>query len=192
VKRLSRLTRYFVTGCEDSKNHRSAIAAQASKLFLEWIATRVDNSSATDTEDVAITNVGTKLAKLTAAQIIGYLIDTDSMVYDMSPPAAPVHGVDLDPQTRCRHYHGRADIVAIKMKCCGEYFACKDCHAALADHPIEPWPTSEWNEQAILCGACGARLTIDQYMNGESRCPACHELFNPGCRKHYHYYFQTP
>jgi uncharacterized CHY-type Zn-finger protein len=109
----------------------------------------------------------------------------------MTPGLSDVRGVNLDAQTRCRHYHGPTDIVAIKMKCCGVYYACKDCHAALADHPIEVWPESEWNQEAILCGACGAELTISQYMQSESRCPACREHFNPGCRNHYHYYFQV-
>jgi uncharacterized CHY-type Zn-finger protein len=28
-----------------------------------------------------------------------------------------VRGINLDPQTRCEHYHGPTDIIAIKMKC---------------------------------------------------------------------------
>ncbi|HEY6386383.1 MAG TPA: CHY zinc finger protein [Candidatus Acidoferrum sp.] len=46
--------------------------------------------------------------------------------------AAEVLGLNLDPQTRCAHYHGPSDIISIKMKCCGIYYACKDCHEALA------------------------------------------------------------
>ena len=101
-----------------------------------------------------------------------------------------VHGVNLDPQTRCEHYHGPTDIIAIRMKCCGVYYACKDCHAALADHPVEVWPESEWDEEGILCGACAAVLTIREYMQSDSCCPACKARFNPGCRNHYHYYFE--
>ena len=100
-----------------------------------------------------------------------------------------VRGVDLDPQTRCKHYRGPTDIIAIKMKCCGIYYACRDCHV-LADHQIEVWPESEWDREAILCGVCGTELTIGQYMQGKSRCPACHERFNPRCRNH-HLYFQV-
>ena len=81
----------------------------------------------------------------------------------MAPTSSTVRGVNLDPNTRCEHYRGPTDIVAIKMKCCGVYYACKDCHAALADHEIEVWPESDWNQEAILCGACGAELTIRQY-----------------------------
>jgi uncharacterized CHY-type Zn-finger protein len=100
-----------------------------------------------------------------------------------------IRGVNLDPQTRCQHYHGATDIIAIKMKCCGVYYACKDCHAALADHPIDTWPENLWTQTAILCGACGTELTIHQYLHSDSQCPACRAHFNPGCRTHYHYYF---
>jgi uncharacterized CHY-type Zn-finger protein len=110
----------------------------------------------------------------------------------MVPTFPRVHGVNLDSQTRCEHYHGPTDIVAIKMKCCGLYYACKDCHLRLADHPIAVWPENEWDQQAVLCGACSAMLTILQYMKSDSRCPACGALFNPGCRNHYHCYFQLP
>jgi len=101
-----------------------------------------------------------------------------------------VRGLNLDPQTRCLHHHKHADVIAIKMKCCATYYACKDCHIALAGHAIEVWPRSEWNQEAILCGACGARLTICEYMQCESRCPVCTAPFNPGCRNHHHFYFE--
>jgi uncharacterized CHY-type Zn-finger protein len=100
-----------------------------------------------------------------------------------------VRGVNLDAQTRCEHYHGPTDIVAIKMKCCRGYYACKDCHAALADHPVEVWPEAEWGEKAILCGACRSEMTIREYLRGEASCPCCGAQFNPRCENHYHYYF---
>ena len=112
---------------------------------------------------------------------------TDTMT--SRPPE--VHGIDLDPATRCAHYHGPTDIMAIKMKCCGSYYACKDCHADLADHPIEVWPENEWSQKAILCGACGVELTVRQYLNSTSLCPSCRAPFNPKCRRHYHLYFQV-
>jgi uncharacterized CHY-type Zn-finger protein len=76
------------------------------------------------------------------------------------------------------------------MKCCGVYYACKDCHIVLADHPIEVWPRSEWNRGAILCGACCTEITIQSYLQSGSSCPNCGEQFNPGCRNHYHFYFE--
>ena len=109
----------------------------------------------------------------------------------MASKLPDVRGINLDAHTRCQHYHGPTDIVAIKMKCCGVYYACKDCHAALADHRIEIWPEDEWRQKAILCGACGVELTIRQYKESESRCPACRAQFNPKCREHYHLYFQA-
>src|SRR6202012_5491024 len=56
-----------------------------------------------------------------------------------------VRGIDLDSQTRCVHYNSQFDIIAIKMKCCDVYYACKDCHDALASHVLEVWPRREWN-----------------------------------------------
>ncbi len=101
-----------------------------------------------------------------------------------------VCGVDVDSQTRCAHYRKPVDIIAIKMKCCGVYYACKDCHAALADHEIEVWPKAELDEKAVLCGSCGAELTIRSYMHCGHRCPVCNAEFNPACRHHSHYYFE--
>jgi uncharacterized CHY-type Zn-finger protein len=107
----------------------------------------------------------------------------------MISKSAEVRGVNLDSETRCEHYHGPTDIIAIKMKCCGTYYACKDCHEAMADHAIEVWPESQWDEKAIMCGSCGAELTIRQYMQCGYQCVECKARFNPGCQNHYHYYF---
>ena len=102
-----------------------------------------------------------------------------------------VSGIDLDPQTRCAHYGTPLDIIAIKMKCCGIYYACKDCHEALADHPIQVWPVAMWDHKAILCGHCGEEFSISEYMAAGYKCPACSADFNPGCRNHYHFYFDS-
>ncbi|MDP9086680.1 MAG: CHY zinc finger protein [Pseudomonadota bacterium] len=100
-----------------------------------------------------------------------------------------VKGVALDPQTRCAHYHSPLDIIAIKMACCQTYYACKDCHAELADHPLQAWPPTKWDMPAILCGACKQELTIRHYLQSGSSCPNCNADFNPGCAKHHHFYF---
>ncbi len=102
-----------------------------------------------------------------------------------------VRGVDVRPNTACKHWHSPLDVIAIKMKCCGEYYACKDCHDALADHAISVWPRAEWDERAILCGVCGAELSINEYLGCGNVCPLCGAGFNPGCRAHYRYYFET-
>ena len=108
----------------------------------------------------------------------------------MSDSRPQVHGIDLDAQTRCAHYNSSIDIIAIKMRCCGVFYACKDCHDALADHEIEVWPRSEWDEPAVLCGACGSVLSVREYMGCDNVCPRCAAGFNPGCRNHYRYYFE--
>jgi uncharacterized CHY-type Zn-finger protein len=102
-----------------------------------------------------------------------------------------VRGVDLDAQTRCAHWHSTLDVVAIKMKCCGEYYACKDCHDALADHVARVWPASEFDEKAVLCGACGVEFSIRRYFECPDACPVCAAGFNPGCRHHRLFYFES-
>jgi uncharacterized CHY-type Zn-finger protein len=72
-------------------------------------------------------------------------------------PRPAVHGLNVDRETRCAHYHSARDVVAIRMKCCDRYYACKDCHDALAGHTVQRWPRAEWDEPAVLCGACGRR-----------------------------------
>ena len=109
----------------------------------------------------------------------------------MSGRGTPVLGLDLDPQTRCAHWRGPLDVVALKMRCCGAYYACRDCHDALADHAAQVWPRPEWKERAVLCGVCDAELTVSEYLACDDRCPRCAAGFNPGCRKHRGLYFAT-
>lgn len=109
-----------------------------------------------------------------------------------------VRGLDVDGQSRCRHWHGAGDIVALRMKCCGLWMACISCHAALAGHRPAVWPLRERHVPAVLCGACGARLAIAEYLNAEAhargapRCPRCAAPFNPGCKRHWPLYFEMP
>jgi len=108
------------------------------------------------------------------------------------PGARPaVLGVSLDAETRCAHYHSELDIIAIKMRCCGAYYACRECHDDLADHAAEVWPVGDWDQTAVLCGGCGAELSVRQYLACQNICPACAAPFNPGCRHHYPLYFEA-
>ena len=100
-----------------------------------------------------------------------------------------VSGVDVDESTRCRHWFDVVDIIAIKFKCCGEWFPCYECHSAEADHPASVWPAGERDAKAVLCGACGHQPSITEYLNCDSACPGCGSKFNPGCAKHFHLYF---
>jgi uncharacterized CHY-type Zn-finger protein len=104
------------------------------------------------------------------------------------PSSSKVLGRTVDEQTRCAHYHGPTDVVAIKFKCCGSYYPCFECHRESAGHPARQWPVEEWGERAILCGVCRTEHPIRTYLNVLS-CPACHADFNERCRLHRHLYF---
>ena len=103
-----------------------------------------------------------------------------------------VAGVDVDAQTRCRHYHSEADIVAIRFPCCDTYYPCHLCHAEVASHPPAVWKRERFGERAVLCGACGAELAIAEYLRSHAACPVCGARFNPGCAAHRHLYFDVP
>jgi uncharacterized CHY-type Zn-finger protein len=100
-----------------------------------------------------------------------------------------VSGVDVDPETRCAHYHGPNDIVALKFKCCGKWFPCHHCHDEIARHAAEVWAEEEFDEPVVLCGGCGHRTSAREYFECDSTCPGCGRSFNPNCAKHAHYYF---
>lgn len=101
-------------------------------------------------------------------------------------------GVDIDAQTRCAHWHAHWDVVAIRLPCCDTYWACHDCHHALADHPMQRWPPGAV-AQAVLCGACGTTFDIGTYKAvynyAAPACPHCNHPWNPGCVKHMGLYF---
>jgi len=102
-----------------------------------------------------------------------------------------VQGVDVGPRSECAHYRSDLDIVAIRFKCCDTFYSCIRCHVAVAGHPVIPWPATEFDERAVLCGACGYVLTISEYLECGSRCPSCGAGFNPGCANHHPLYFET-
>ena len=105
---------------------------------------------------------------------------------------APVYGVDVDANTRCGHYHGRQDVVALRFKCCGRWYPCRQCHDAGERHAAAVWPLPEHDARAVLCGACGYRLQIAEYLSAGAQCSYCGAAFNPGCANHYHLYFERP
>ncbi len=100
-----------------------------------------------------------------------------------------VKGKIVDEHTRCTHYHSTRDVIAIRMKCCNEYYACIDCHRETADHDASVWPATEFDTKGVLCGECYNELTIAEYLQSGHQCPFCKASFNPGCSNHYHYYF---
>lgn len=105
-------------------------------------------------------------------------------------PSFIVKGKTVDAYTRCVHYQSPLDIIAIKFKCCGQYYPCYKCHEENAGHPPIRWPQTEFDASAILCGACAATLTIAQYKKCNYKCPNCCAPFNPKCANHDHLYFE--
>jgi uncharacterized CHY-type Zn-finger protein len=101
-----------------------------------------------------------------------------------------VKGMCVDEFTRCVHYHSALDVIAIKFKCCGEYYPCYECHEQDAGHAPQAWTKDEFDTRAILCGVCKTELTISEYLNSDNQCPVCKTPFNPNCSKHYHLYFE--
>lgn len=109
----------------------------------------------------------------------------------MNHKLAPnVKGKVVDESTRCVHYHSPLDVIAIKFKCCEEYYPCYYCHEEEAGHEPSVWKKDEFDTPAILCGVCKSELTIREYLSCQHQCPACKAFFNPNCHKHYHLYFE--
>lgn len=112
--------------------------------------------------------------------------------HQATPKTEPtVHGVDVTPITQCAHWHSERDVIAIKHKCCGVYYACISCHEACAGHEPEVWPRSERGAEVVLCGRCRRGLTVDEYLACGNTCPGCKAEFNPGCALHYELYFEV-
>jgi len=101
-----------------------------------------------------------------------------------------VKGRLVDDQTRCVHYHNPLDVIAIKFKCCDEYYPCYYCHQEEAGHAAEVWEKTSFGTKAILCGACLKEMTIAAYKHCNYECPFCKASFNPKCINHDHLYFE--
>jgi len=98
-------------------------------------------------------------------------------------------GAVVDDQTRCIHWSGELDVVAMRFACCKEYYPCFDCHTA-AGHEPAVWPLARFDEPAVLCGVCDTEMTVTRYLAVDA-CPSCGAGFNPGCSLHHHLYFET-
>lgn len=118
------------------------------------------------------------------------LVVGESTIHSRTIHGTEVVGVDVDECTRCGHYHGPLDIIALRFRCCDAWHPCIDCHRELAGHAAKVWPLTERDKEAVLCGACGHRLTVREYLGCNSVCPSCSAAFNPGCALHYHLYFE--
>jgi uncharacterized CHY-type Zn-finger protein len=101
-----------------------------------------------------------------------------------------VRGVGVGPETRCAHYHGERDVIALRYGCCESFYPCHECHDAVADHEPEPWPRERFAEAAVVCGVCGTALSARAYLDADHECPACGTAFNSGCVAHHDRYFE--
>ncbi len=99
-----------------------------------------------------------------------------------------VRGQAVDDRTRCVHYAGELDIVAIRFFCCDEWYPCLHCHADAAGHAVQRCPQGQHDAAAVLCGACRHQIRITEYLK-QGACPSCEAPFNPGCSLHHHHYF---
>lgn len=96
----------------------------------------------------------------------------------------------MDREGRCKHYHSALDIVAIKFKCCNEFYSCIYCHLESENHTPSKWSYSEFHVEAIFCGSCQSKMSISAYLACNYECPNCHSPFNPKCKNHNHFYFE--
>lgn len=95
-------------------------------------------------------------------------------------------------RAQAARYRSELDIIAVKFNRCRIYYSCFYCHEMEAGHPAQIWSQAQFDEKAVLCGACGTELTIHQYLNCQAVCPACRARFNPRCALHYRLYFEMP
>ena len=79
-----------------------------------------------------------------------------------------IHGIDVDPQGRCAHWHSERDVVANTCGACHKLWACSLCHNELADHRF---------------------VGVDKHLRSVM-CPSCGHPFNPGCKLHENVYFR--
>ncbi|WP_210200631.1 CHY zinc finger protein [Alkalicoccus urumqiensis] len=95
----------------------------------------------------------------------------------------------MDNETRCRHYNGPLDRIALKCSCCDTYYSCAACHEEHTGRAFQPIPETEMHVPAVLCGSCQNEMTPASYISCGDQCPHCRAPFNPGCKNHYAMYF---
>ena len=96
----------------------------------------------------------------------------------------PLRGISVDAETRCAHYNGPTDVVALRFACCETYSSCHRCHDEAAGHAAQVWPRARFDEPSVLCGVCRTAMTWPAYLASGNACPACAAAFNPGCAAH--------
>lgn len=105
---------------------------------------------------------------------------------DKNESTLPIHGIDLDQDGRCMHYHTENDVVALACAQCHRYFACYQCHDAIMTHKFAP---ADPTAKSVMCGVCHQTMNYQDYSQNE--CPNCHHAFNPKCVRHQDIYFES-
>lgn len=113
--------------------------------------------------------------------------------------AEQIVGKLVDEFSRCVHWHGEKDIIALKFKCCPDvYYPCYSCHNEInsEDHVIEKYDIhNDKDKNLIICGICKTEMTFEQYKTTDEtnllKCYNCKSPFNPGCKYHYNLYFEN-
>lgn len=100
-----------------------------------------------------------------------------------------IKGLLVDDQSRCEHWKSPLDIVALRFRCCDEFYACYSCHQECTNHGVKRYSLKDAKSTTlVICGVCRLQMTFEQYH--QLNCPRCHSPFNPGCKLHYHLYFE--
>jgi uncharacterized CHY-type Zn-finger protein len=103
--------------------------------------------------------------------------------------SVPLRGIQVDLDTRCTHYNGSRDRIAIRFACCDVYYPCFQCHRTTTKHEPERWPNARRHEPVVLCGICDRTMSAAAYLQSDHSCPHCGATFNPGCAAHHDRYF---
>ncbi|KAH3900132.1 Hot13p SCDLUD_003100 [Saccharomycodes ludwigii] len=102
-----------------------------------------------------------------------------------------ISGKLVDEKSRCIHWHGDLDIIALKFKCCpNTYYSCYTCHQELCNHKVEKYNRLDNKVNLIICGNCRKEFTFQEYVTSDYKCLNCKQKFNPGCKLHYDMYFK--
>lgn len=100
-------------------------------------------------------------------------------------------GLEVDSKSRCKHWHSEVDIVSLRFPKDEVFYPCYECYEAIHQKLPPKWKKENFDEAlAILCGNCGTAMHVSTYLNAANTCPTCQHPFNPGCAKHYPYYFE--
>ncbi len=100
-----------------------------------------------------------------------------------------IYGDLIDEETRCLHYQGEKDVIALKCYACRRYYPCYHCHDKYETHAYAAYPVYLRADKVVFCGVCKEELRIADYRAGGSSCFSCHADFNPNCRLHESIYF---